>query len=138
VSNIAAARLGHHNVAAMAIRMRVRGPNRTETIQAEETWALKQLVELIQEKFEVSSFKLKTGFPPENLDLSDDSRPLADFGLNNAALTLDPEEAQSKPDDAETASSKLTLPTFTPKRPQVDDTSIEWAEVDGYLGKQIR
>lgn len=127
----------------MAIRMRVRGPGGTETIQGEDTWTLRQLVAHIREKTGVADFSLKTGFPPAPLDLTAGDALLGELRLNGAVLTLVPaekEEAAAGP--SSTAPQQpgkgptARVPSFEPKRVAVDETVVEWEDGGGFLGER--
>ena len=116
-------------------RVRVRHPNGTHTIVAEDNWDLSQLVAAIREQTNIERFTLKSGYPPTPLDLSAASTPLEDLRLNGATLILAPIEDEPKDTEVPTSRSSDALPTFTPKRPAVDETSIEWADGGGYLSE---
>ncbi len=125
--------------------MRVRGPEGTVTLQAEDDWTLEQLVALVKEKTGIPDFTLKTGFPPAPLDLTAKGALAKDLKLNGATLTLVPNEQAREGLTIDGATSPRkpngdaveALPSFKPKRVAVDETVVEWDDAGGYLGKSF-
>ncbi|EFX06158.1 otu-like cysteine peptidase [Grosmannia clavigera kw1407] len=120
-----------------SIRMRVRGPSATVTLEAAADWTLAQLLELIRDKTGVQSFTLKTGFPPTPLDLADAAAmTLGPLQLNGATIMLVPTDSGG-PSASESApaptSSTPAPPPFVPKGVDVDETVVPWDEGGGYL-----
>ncbi len=131
----------------MAIRIRIRGPNSTETVQAQDDWTMAELVALIRDKMGVQHFSLKAGFPPVDLDVATEGLTLNGLNLNGSTLSLVPlepqaEEGTSHPaskaaprsvQTASMASAAMPAPSFQPKKVEVDETVVEWTDGGGYL-----
>ncbi|CAK7198791.1 ubiquitin-specific protease otu1 [Sporothrix eucalyptigena] len=122
------------------IRMRVRGPSSTVTLEAADDWTLEQLLTAIREKTGVDSFTLKAGFPPAALDLSDaESKTLAPLKLNGDTIMVIPADGTLAGASSSTAEPALAAPAapapkpFKPKRVDVDETVVPWDEGGGYL-----
>lgn len=138
------------------VRVRVRHPEGTLQVQAEDSWTVGQFIEHLRKETGVPCFVLKSGFPPAVIDLSDKNISLGALNLDGSAITLTPVEDTSpeavrsremaklvERDSlmaAELAAAESTATPSSgqsdPKRP--DNLSVPWPEMDdGYMGKNI-
>ncbi|TLD17485.1 uncharacterized protein PgNI_00490 [Pyricularia grisea] len=134
------------------VRVRVRHPEGTLQVQAEDSWTAGQFIEHLRKETGVPCFVLKSGFPPAVVDLSDKNISLGALNLNGSAITLTPIEDTSpeavrsremaklvERDSlmaAELAAAESTATPSSgqsdPKRP--DNLSVPWPEMDdGYM-----
>jgi len=122
--------------------MRVRGPDGQTTLQMDDGATLDALVAKIREEMAVKDFSLKSGFPPTPIDLSASSALIKDLGLAGATVTLVPSETETASQGISNepqlspgvkSQGNAGLPTFRPKKVEVDETVIELDDQSGYI-----
>lgn len=113
------------------IRFRVRGPGWVETVTANPTWTIQQLLDHLKEKQVAVPAALKYGWPLKTIDLSDTSALIEPLNLKGEAVTFVPQEQAAAAPEPPAAPK----PEFKPKRVEPDATVLEWPAKDGYLGE---
>jgi ubiquitin thioesterase OTU1 len=119
-------------------------------LDVEEQTTLKDLVALIKEKTEVSSFSLKYGWPLTELDISPSalSSTVAELKLRGETVVVVPHESASLAAQAPAANAtsqgaqksadvQPAPKPFTAKGMEPDETVVEWPERGGYLGQFV-
>jgi ubiquitin thioesterase OTU1 len=120
----------------MLIQISLRSPNGQSRIQIDDDATLRELVELIKSKTEISNFTLKYGYPLKPLDISPSLRDasIKDLKLRGETIVVAPiDTAPPVP-----VSTKPEPKPFTPKGIEPDETSLEWPERGGHIGKTRR
>jgi len=119
----------------MKIQIRLRAPNGQARIEVDDEAKLGELIGLVKEKTELIDFSLKYGYPLKNLDISLDAQetPIKDLQLRGETLTVVPIEAP-----VAVAIPQAPAPKpFTPKGIEPDETTLEWPERGGHIGRSI-
>ena len=118
----------------MKIQIRVRAPNGQTRIEIDDEEKLGSLIRLVKEKTELLDFTLKYGYPLKNLDMSLDAleKEVKEFGLRGETLTVVPTEAP-----VAEAIPQVPPKPFTPKGIEPDETSLEWPERNGHIGRSL-
>ncbi|KAG7284176.1 hypothetical protein NEMBOFW57_010538 [Staphylotrichum longicolle] len=118
----------------MLIQISLRSPNGQSRIQIEDGATLRELVELIKTKTELSSFTLKYGYPLKPLDISSSSqdKSILDLKLRGETIVVAPTDT-APPPPSQPAPAEPTPKPFTPKGIEPDGTSLEWPERGGYI-----
>lgn len=105
------------------IRMRIRGPEGTSTINLPEDSKINDLLSEITSKTSLTNFDIKYGYPPKPLLLSqnDPSLPLSklDVKLNGEQLTISSREERKSVPPKSAVNSSFSKPSSTV--PQVKD-----------------
>jgi ubiquitin thioesterase OTU1 len=115
----------------MLIQISLRSPNGQSRIQIDDDATLRELVELIKAKTEISNFTLKYGYPLRALDISPTLRDtsIQDLKLRGETIVVAPTDtAPPVP-----VSTKPEPKPFTPKGIEPDETSLEWPERGGHI-----
>jgi ubiquitin thioesterase OTU1 len=127
----------------MKVQLRVRGPDGIARLEVEGDATMGQLVELIKDKTNVSTFTLKYGYPLKDLDLNPqtEDKTVSDFRLHGETLIIVPLEASSAgPAPApqmpatEPQATEPGSAVFEPKSVEPDETVLAWPERRGSLG----
>ena len=115
----------------MLIPISLRSPNGQSRVQIDDDATLRDLVELIKAKTELANFSLKYGYPLKPLDISPSLQgsSIKDLKLRGETIVVAPAET-APPAPVEPAPKP-----FTPKGIEPDETSLEWPERGGYIGK---
>jgi ubiquitin thioesterase OTU1 len=118
----------------MMIQIRLRAPNGQARIEVDDEANLGALIGLVKEKTELIDFSLKYGYPLKNLDIGLDAQetPIKELQLRGETLTVVPIEAP-----APVAIPQAPPKPFTPKGIEPDETSLEWPERGGHIGRFI-
>lgn len=116
----------------MKIQIRLRAPNGQARLEIDDEASLGDLIGLIKEKTSLVDFSLKYGYPLKPLDISLDSqgRAVKEFQLRNETIVVAPIEGPKA-----VAISQAEPKPFTPKKIEPDETSLEWADRGGHIGK---
>lgn len=115
------------------IQLRLRTPSGQTRLEVDDESILEDLVVQIRTATEINKFSLKYGYPLKDLDISPEAQkatPLKDLKLRGETIVVAPLES-AVPSPA----PEPEKPKFTPKGIEPDETSIEWPERGGYLGK---
>ncbi|KAK3313942.1 hypothetical protein B0H66DRAFT_537190 [Apodospora peruviana] len=116
----------------MKIQVRLRAPNGQARLEIEDEASLRELVELIKKKSDLSNFSLKYGYPLKNLDISPSAQSttlVKDLQLRGETIVVAPIDTAPPPAAVEVEAPK----EFTPKGIEPDETSLEWPERNGYI-----
>lgn len=120
----------------MLIPISLRSPNGQSRVQIEDDATLRELVELIRAKTELANFSLKYGYPLRPLDISPSLQgaSIKDLKLRGETIVVAPADTAPAPVPPP-ASTEPTPKPFTPKGIEPDETSLEWPERGGHIGK---
>jgi ubiquitin thioesterase OTU1 len=115
----------------MLIQISLRSPNGQSRVQIEDNASLRELVELIKAKTELSNFSLKYGYPLKSLDISPSLQDasIKDLKLRGETIVVAPVDT-APPTPAEPEPKP-----FKPKGIEPDETSLEWPERGGHIGR---
>src|SRR5687768_10518632 len=124
----------------MLIQISLRSPNGQSRAQIDDDATLRELVELIKAKTEISNFTLKYGYPLKALDISPALRDasIKDLKLRGETIVVAPVDTTPPAPAQQPASTKAEPKPFTPKGIEPDETSLEWPERGGHIGKTCR
>jgi ubiquitin thioesterase OTU1 len=117
----------------MKIQIRVRAPNGQTRIEIDDEENLGSLIRLVKDKTDLLDFTLKYGYPLKNLDMGLDAqeRAIKELGLRGETLTVVPTEAPV----TEAIPQAPPPKPFTPKGIEPDETTLEWPERNGHVGR---
>jgi ubiquitin thioesterase OTU1 len=120
----------------MLIQISLRSPNGQSRIQIEDAATLGDLVELIKTKTELPNFTLKYGYPLRPLDISPSSQDtsIQDLKLRGETIVVAPVDT-APPAPSQPAPPEPKPKPFVPKGIEPDETSLEWPERGGYIGR---
>lgn len=121
----------------MMIQISLRGPNGQSRVQIDDESTLRELVELIKTKTELNNFSLKYGYPPRALDISPSLQDtsIKDLKLRGETILVAPLDPAPPATAMQPASAEPKPKPFTPKGIEPDETSLEWPERGGYIGR---
>lgn len=120
----------------MLIQISLRSPNGQARVQIEDDATLRELVDLIKAKTELTNVSLKYGYPLKSLDISPpflggSIKELKLRGETIVVASADPPPSTPAP---QPAAAEPEPKPFTPKGIEPDETSLEWPERGGYIG----
>ena len=120
----------------MLIQISLRAPNGQARVQIEDDATLRELVDLIKAKTELTNVSLKYGYPLKSLDISPpflggSIKELKLRGETIVVASADPPPPTPAP---QPAAAEPEPKPFTPKGIEPDETSLEWPERGGYIG----
>jgi ubiquitin thioesterase OTU1 len=129
----------------MLITISLRAPNGQSRVQIDDDATLRELVELIKTKTELSNFSLKYGYPLKSLDISPSlqDQSIKDLKLRGETIVVAPIDTAPPATALQPGSVDAKPEPFKPKGIEPDETSLEWPERGGYIGmfffpKQIK
>ncbi|KAK4156834.1 hypothetical protein C8A00DRAFT_12282 [Chaetomidium leptoderma] len=119
----------------MLIQISLRSPNGQSRVQIEDDATLRELVNLIKAKTELSNFSLKYGYPLRSLDISPSLQDasIKDLKLRGETVVVAPVDTTPPVPALQPASAEPKPKPFTPKGIEPDETSLEWPERGGYI-----
>ena len=127
----------------MLIQISLRSPNGQVRVQIDDDATLRELVELIRDKTNIASFALRYGYPPAPLDISTPSKlesSIKGLKLRGETIVVFRDDAAPQPQAAPAASAESSVAKpkpFTPKGIEPDETSLEWPERGGHIGRAL-
>jgi ubiquitin thioesterase OTU1 len=121
----------------MLIPISLRSPNGQSRVQIDDDATLRELVELIKAKTELSNFSLKYGYPLRSLDISPSlqNASIKDLKLRGETIVVAPVDTAPPAPALQPASTEPKPKPFTPKGIEPDETSLEWPERGGHVGE---
>jgi ubiquitin thioesterase OTU1 len=121
----------------MLIPISLRSPNGQSRVQIDDDATLRELVELIKAKTELSNFSLKYGYPLRGLDISPSLQDasIKDLKLRGETIVVAPIDTAPPAPAMQPASTEPKPKPFTPKGIEPDETSLEWPERGGHIGE---
>ena len=124
----------------MLIQISLRSPNGQSRVQIEDDATLRELVELIKAKTELSNFSLKYGYPLKSLDISPSLQDasIKDLNLRGETIVVAPVDTAPPATALQPASAEPKPEPFKPKGIEPDETSLEWPERGGHIGRAPR
>ncbi len=117
----------------MKIQIRLRGPKGQTRLEIDDEDPLEDLVDLIKADSMLSDFTLKYGYPLKNLDISPEAQStvkVKELGLRGETIVVAPLESSLPQEEPKPAQKP-----FKPKGIEPDETSLEWPERGGYVGR---
>lgn len=120
----------------MLIQVSLRAPNGQSRVQIDDDATLRELVELVKAKTELSNFSLKYGYPLKPLDISRalQDASIKDLKLRGETIVVAPIDTSPPAPALQPASVEPKPKPFTPKGIEPDETSLEWPERGGHIG----